>query len=265
MTIGGISRFLPGLVLVLALCVCPAKAESDADVLTTQLSKTMAKAKLKSVAVADFLMADGADSTLGWYLADALCESWLTKTEKFRVVDRSELKDTKVSADDLNSPEMMKRLGSVWGAKAIVTGTIETLPDRYILSVSLHRVDDNAVLATESIPVAHTRILDMLNPEGSNSIPRAGTNGVGAPGCVYCPNPSYTDRARKVKANGIVLLSVVISAEGRTDKINVVKHLGYGLTENAINTVSEWRFKPAEKDGQPVAAMAPLEVTFKLY
>jgi TonB family protein len=42
--------------------------------------------------------------------------------------------------------------------------------------------------------------------------------------------------------------------------------LGYGLDEEAYNTIKKWKFKPAtEKDGTPVAAVVPVEVTFRLY
>lgn len=249
--------------------VSQAREELGADVITSQLSRELANARLKSVVVADFLSSNGESSTLGWYLADQLSESWLAKKEKFRVVDRSELKDTKISAEEVNSSEAVRRLGGIWGANAIVTGTVETLPDRYILSVSLRRAADNIVLTTASIPVSRSRILDLLAPQGvsgtASDALRAGANGAGIPECVYCPNPSYTDRARKVKTNGAVILTLVISSEGRVDRVDVAKRLGYGLTEMAIAAVIDWRLKPAKKDGQAVPVMTPVEVTFKLY
>jgi TonB family protein len=40
--------------------------------------------------------------------------------------------------------------------------------------------------------------------------------------------------------------------------------LGLGLDEQAVQSVSLWRFAPAEKDGKPVAALSTIEVRFQL-
>src|SRR5690348_219739 len=65
------------------------------------------ESKARSIIVVDFLTADGKTSFGGWYLADLLSEHWLTKKHKFRIVDRSELPDTHVSAEDVASPEII--------------------------------------------------------------------------------------------------------------------------------------------------------------
>ena len=41
-----------------------------------------------------------------------------------------------------------------------------------------------------------------------------GTNGVSNPKVISSPNPEYTDRARRKKIRGIVLLSIVVTPEG---------------------------------------------------
>lgn len=96
-------------------------------------------------------------------------------------------------------------------------------------------------------------------------IARPGVNGVTVPRCVYCPNPSYTDEARRAKINGGVVLQVVVNAEGRAENISVMRKLGYGLDQNAIETVKSWQFKPATgPDGNPVSTVVPIEVTFRI-
>ena len=212
----------------------------------------------------------GKPSTLGWYLADELSENWLVKKPKFRVLDRSELKDTKVTSEDLTS-EMVKRLGSVWGVDAIVTGAVQNAPEHYTLSVSVRRVTDNTIAATESIAIPHSRVLDLLSSEGfglPNTIQgtapaRAGVNGVTVPICLYCPIPGYSQQARDAKYQGTVILSVIISPDGRASNVAVVKDPGLGLAEKAIEAVSEWKFKPASKDGNSVSTVVPIEVTFR--
>ena len=94
---------------------------------------------------------------------------------------------------------------------------------------------------------------------------RAGVNGTTVPVCVYCPSPSYTDQARAAKANGTVVLQIVVTAEGQAENISVIRGPGLGLEQTAIDAVRTWRFKPAHgRDGNPVATAVPVEVTFRI-
>lgn len=94
---------------------------------------------------------------------------------------------------------------------------------------------------------------------------RAGVSGVTVPACVYCPSPSFTDEARAAKFNGSVVLQVVVTAAGRAENISVVRKAGYGLEQSAIDTVKRWQFRPAKgPDGNPVATVVPIEVTFRI-
>jgi protein TonB len=95
--------------------------------------------------------------------------------------------------------------------------------------------------------------------------PSAGTNGYGTPTCILCPAPAYSDEAVKVKHQGVVVLSVVISADGRATGIQVVKGLGVGLDQKAIEAVRGWRFNPAKgPNGRPAATTTLIEVDFRL-
>jgi len=50
------------------------------------------------------------------------------------------------------------------------------------------------------------------------------------------------------------------------DSFKVIRGLGYGLDESAINTIAtKWRFKPGSLNGQPVDVQATIEVSFRLY
>jgi periplasmic protein TonB len=93
---------------------------------------------------------------------------------------------------------------------------------------------------------------------------QAGRNGVGTPACLYCPDPQYSDEARKAKYQGIVVLNVIITADGRATNIRVAKGVGMGLEEKAIEAVRGWRFKPALFNGKAVPVEVPIEVTFRL-
>jgi TonB family protein len=95
---------------------------------------------------------------------------------------------------------------------------------------------------------------------------RAGVNGVGIPVCIYCPNPQYSDEARKAKYQGTVTLLVTVTVDGRAVNPSVVKGPGLGLEEKALEAVRTWRLKPAiGPNGKPVPVIVPIEVTFRLY
>ena len=87
---------------------------------------------------------------------------------------------------------------------------------------------------------------------------------VSQPQLILKVEPEYSEDARKAKYSGTVLLSIVVDANGLPHNIHVVRPLGLGLDEKAIEAVMKWRFRPALKGGQPVAVQAQVEVNFRL-
>ncbi len=101
---------------------------------------------------------------------------------------------------------------------------------------------------------------------GSGVGPYVVGGGVKAPIAIYQPLPAYTEEARKARAEGIVLIQAIIRKDGSVDSFKVLRGLGYGLDESAINTIAtKWRFKPGTLNGTPVDVQANIEVSFRLY
>jgi TonB family protein len=88
--------------------------------------------------------------------------------------------------------------------------------------------------------------------------------GVSAPVLLYKKEPEYSEEARKAKHQGTVLLYVQIDASGKATNMQVIKSLGLGLDEKAIEAVKNWKFTPGKKDGKPVTVEATIEVNFRL-
>ena len=84
------------------------------------------------------------------------------------------------------------------------------------------------------------------------------------PSVVYHPTPHYTKEARQAKISGKVYLKIVINDKGAVTDARVTKGLGYGLDENALNTVKTWKFEPARRNGTPVTVAVAVEVNFVL-
>jgi periplasmic protein TonB len=94
----------------------------------------------------------------------------------------------------------------------------------------------------------------------------AGNDGVKSPVLLSQPLPAYTEEARKARTEGVVVIKAVVRKDGSVDSFRVVRGLGHGLDESAINTIAtKWRFRPGTKNGLPVDVWADIEVTFRLY
>ena len=88
--------------------------------------------------------------------------------------------------------------------------------------------------------------------------------GTTAPSLLFKQEPEYSDQARIAKFQGTVLLSVVIDADGSAKNIQVMRALGMGLDEQAVQAVMQWKFKPGSKGGVAVPVQAQIEVNFRL-
>ena len=88
---------------------------------------------------------------------------------------------------------------------------------------------------------------------------------VSAPSCIHCPDPEYSEEARKARHQGVVVLWAVVDEDGRAQQIRVQKSLGLGLDEAALRAVQNWRFRPAQRFGKPVPVYMAIEVNFHLY
>ena len=89
-------------------------------------------------------------------------------------------------------------------------------------------------------------------------------NGTTAPVLLNHPDPEYSEEARKAKYSGEVMLSIVVNTAGRAIDIHVIKSLGMGLDEKAMEAVAKWTFKPGTNKGVPVNVRANVAVNFRL-
>jgi protein TonB len=90
--------------------------------------------------------------------------------------------------------------------------------------------------------------------------------GVSAPVPLNSVEAEFSDEARRAKYQGVCLITLIVDAQGNPQNPRVIRTLGMGLDEKALEAVRKYKFKPAMKDGKtPVPVMITVEVNFRLY
>ncbi len=100
-------------------------------------------------------------------------------------------------------------------------------------------------------------------PENERTVHRT-SNEVTPPRLLSKVEPEYSDEAKRLGIEGVVILSPEIWQDGRPHNIRVSKSLGHGLDEKAIEAVEQWRFSPGTKGGKAVRVQVQIEVSFRL-
>ena len=93
---------------------------------------------------------------------------------------------------------------------------------------------------------------------------RDARGGITPPRAIYAPEPGYDDASRRAKTQGTVLLTIVVTADGRVKDAKVTKSLSGALDKQAVEAVSQWKFAPATKDGTPITVRINVECTFRI-
>ena len=98
--------------------------------------------------------------------------------------------------------------------------------------------------------------------------PTGATGASGAtskPSALYNPPPSYPNESKRANEEGAVLLSVQVNAAGRADSITVSKSSGFQRLDRAASeAVRRWKFKPATRNGEPIATIVDVPIVFRL-
>lgn len=89
--------------------------------------------------------------------------------------------------------------------------------------------------------------------------------GVSAPVLIYSVEPEFSEEARKAKVAGNVLVNLWVDTNGLPSHVHVIRGVGMGLDEKAIEAVRQYRFKPAMENGRPVLVELNVEVNFQIF
>ncbi|MGB8030318.1 MAG: energy transducer TonB [Terracidiphilus sp.] len=88
---------------------------------------------------------------------------------------------------------------------------------------------------------------------------------ISAPEIKHRVTAQYTDEALRANYQGVCLIGLIVDAQGKPQNIHVVRALGMGLDEKAIEAIRQYKFKPALLDHKtPVPVMITIEIDFRL-
>jgi len=83
------------------------------------------------------------------------------------------------------------------------------------------------------------------------------------PSPLHKVDPKYPPALRNERVEGDVMLYAVIRKDGSVDSIQLVHGIDDQLDQNAMQALARWRFRPAERQGEPVELEAIVHIPFR--
>jgi TonB family protein len=246
----------------------PLDTDSAINGLVQNLAGPLNAAKAKNVVVLDLRGPNGGLHPAGKWLADHVSVAMTTQFPKLKILDRAQL-----PASD-EPPDAPTDIGAIFkketqearsvGADVLVEGNFAGVSGQIGVSlavVKLSELGKTHEMRSGLIPIPKgidNQIFQALPPlKLEDGFPRAGEGGINMPVCTYCPNASGS-------GSGTVILKIVVTEDGRPDRIKVLRSPSPELQAAAVKTVQAWRFKPAVGfDGKPIAVVTPIEITLR--
>jgi TonB family protein len=224
----------------------------------------------------------GRPNVLGQKVSEGIRTALREAPEPVAQIDYALMQEA-IRTDAINPADICDHRMAAWfaldlGAKVVLLPRLQRSGDELEIQTHVIRASDQTAVmrlfhrapATPDALVLFELVPELPKPplpdEGSAKVHRAGRDAVGLPACLRCPNPAFTKGAVAGKYQGSIILRLVVSAEGRPERITVVRGAPFGLSQAATDTVKEWRFKPATNaQGQPVPVWTTVEITFRQY
>ena len=94
-------------------------------------------------------------------------------------------------------------------------------------------------------------------------------HGISSPRAIKTPDPVLTAEQRKelhnLQTDGIAMVWLIVDRDGNPKDVSIVRGLSPDLDQRAIEAVRKWKFRPAQKDGEPVEVQINVELNFKTF
>ena len=157
------------------------------------------------------------------------------------------------------------------GAEALKSGDYGVARLRFQTLVNTYPESSYVADAKRAIAESWDRQGTTALVEAEQAYAKAGVDpkkigpGVTAPVLIYQVDPEYTPEARAAKIHGAVTVNLWVDEQGNVQHARVVRGLGTGLDQKAIEAVRQYRFKPGQENGKPVMVSLNVEVNFQIF
>ncbi len=151
-------------ILILVKVNAQTTYEKQIETITLELSKKIADAQKKRIAVADFTDLDGNVTKLGRFIAEEL-NTFLPEAGKgFEVIDRSQIsklmKENELLKDGFTDPKAAAQLGKLVGIEALIYGTIIKFGNEEKINIKVLDLQTAVIIRTISAKIDNIVELD---------------------------------------------------------------------------------------------------------
>jgi TonB family protein len=278
--------FLSATVLFLSVASLGAQTrDPKLDALADEIARAMEKNRPEHVAknqaisflVFDFPEATGETTQLGVHLADDLSAALGSRSRKIKPVDRGNLRAL-VQQEHLDGAVFQKDKVALWGATTlgadlVVVGTIERASDAIHLKLRVvepdpakgFTFDNGTVDLTDERRAWQGQPVPQFAPAIPwKDVPSATDKGYSAPRCIDCPEPLYTEEARKAEFSGTATALLLIAEDGTVRDVRLARGLPCDLNFQILSAVKEWRYQPPRgPDGKSVTVQLSTNINFR--
>jgi protein TonB len=115
---------------------------------------------------------------------------------------------------------------------------------------------------TEAAPSSNMSAPASAAPDSTTGSDSWGSGSVQIALTTYSPRPAPDLSALPHGVQGDVVVDVTIDPSGKVADLAVLHTLGYGIESSVIGTLKTWTFRPATKDGAPIASVQELHFHF---
>jgi len=234
------------------------------------LADDITRLGVKKVYVPDFTDGSGRPFILGRFFGGTFSEMLGESTKGFAVLNRVEahryLSKSGRTDQDLTAPDVLAKLVSDMGAEAILWGKVSVNQDVATIDMAIRDPSGKQLSQERYVEKLNSGLRADLDASPSGSVfYYAGLDGIALPKCLYCPVPDWPVGQGSPSREGDVVLSILVTLEGRADQMRVAETLNPVFDRAALECVRSWRFVPAkDADGKSVPVRIPVQVTFKM-
>ena len=216
--------------------------------LSEQISSTMLALNTRRVAVMNFPLLTGEMTELGMYLSDKLTNSLFKYRDKFEVVERAKLetvfKEMKLGLTGMIDDKTAQTLGKIFGADAIVVGTITDLGEEIDVNLRVLGTERANVLAVASVMLDKNTAIERMISSVMVIEPEAKPSERKTPKETKAePAPPLNKLDGEVEAEGFLFRPIVCERDGKKMVCSV------SIT-NKGETTKQLKFRGGSKEGQ---------------